>query len=152
MLAIAASVPAFAGAGGGAAAQALQPFTYTVTANGRVVEAKGLLASHTLAPVLGAAMARGRGFAADEYRPGRGGYGGVGEDQEDRQLRQPYARGTEDGKDEARGALRARAAHRRPLVLRTGDPVRAPTSGSVRRRVGRLYATATITTTAITDK
>lgn len=69
-LAVARGVPAFAGVGAGAAAETPQPFTYTVAANGRVVEVKGLLASHTLAPVLGAAMARGRWFAADEDRPG----------------------------------------------------------------------------------
>ena len=69
-VAVARDVPAFASAGGGAAAQAPQPFTYTVLANGAVIEAKGLLASHTLAPVLGAAMARGRWFAANEDRPG----------------------------------------------------------------------------------
>ncbi|GJG85724.1 hypothetical protein tb265_09050 [Gemmatimonadetes bacterium T265] len=69
-LVVARGVPAFAGAGAGVAAESPRPIPYTVVANGQVVEAKGLLASHTLAPVLGAAMARGRRFAPDEDRPG----------------------------------------------------------------------------------
>lgn len=69
-LTLARGVPAFQGPRAGTAAESPQPFTYTIAAHGAVVEVKGLLASHTLAPVLGAAMARGRWFAPDEDRPG----------------------------------------------------------------------------------